>query len=95
VSAAVDAASIPLSCFVAMLLDQYYGIQEMALSGGDDYEILCTIPENRFDAFEAAARLAGVPVTSIGTVMAGSSAPRFIDADGAEIALPRLSYSHF
>jgi thiamine-monophosphate kinase len=65
------------------------------LSGGDDYEILCAIPENRFEAFERAARLAGIPVTSIGTVLAGSAAPRFIDAAGAEIVLPRLSYSHF
>jgi thiamine-monophosphate kinase len=68
---------------------------EAIVSGGDDYEILCTIPENRFEAFEAAARLAGVPVTSIGTVIAGSSIPRFIDRQGSEIALPRRSYSHF
>jgi thiamine-monophosphate kinase len=65
------------------------------VSGGDDYEILCTIAENRLNAFEAAASLAGVPVTSIGTVIAGSSIPRFIDGQGTEIALPRLSYSHF
>jgi thiamine-monophosphate kinase len=68
---------------------------ESILSGGDDYEILCTIPENRFDAFAEAATLAGVPVTSIGTIIAGIAVPRFIDGQGAEIALPRLSYSHF
>jgi thiamine-monophosphate kinase len=68
---------------------------ESILSGGDDYEILCTIAENRFEAFEAAAGLAGVAVTSIGTVIAGASIPRFIDGQGTEIALPRRSYSHF
>jgi thiamine-monophosphate kinase len=36
-----------------------------------------------------------VPVTSIGTIIAGVAVPRFIDGQGAEIALPRLSYSHF
>ena len=95
VSAVIDAQSVPLSDTAQSLLACGAVGIEAILSGGDDYEILCTIPENRFDAFEAAAQRAGVPVTSVGTVMAGSSAPRFIDAEGAEIVLPRLSYSHF
>jgi thiamine-monophosphate kinase len=45
--------------------------------------------------FAQAAGLAGVAVTSIGTVIAGTAAPRFLDAQGREIALTRLSYSHF
>jgi thiamine-monophosphate kinase len=36
-----------------------------------------------------------VAVTSIGTVIAGASPPRFLDGQGSEIALSRLSYSHF
>jgi thiamine-monophosphate kinase len=47
------------------------------------------------EAFVDAAQLAGVPVTSIGTVIAGAAAPKFLDAEGSEIALSRLSYSHF
>jgi thiamine-monophosphate kinase len=65
------------------------------VSGGDDYEILSAIPENRWAAFVQAAGVAGVAVTSIGTVIAGTSVPRFLDGQGSEIALPRLSYSHF
>ena len=95
VSAIVNAPTIPFSGTLAMLIDQYYGILEFAVSGGDDYEILCTIPENRFDAFAQAASVAGIPVTSIGTIIAGIAFPRFIDGQGAEIALPRRSYSHF
>ena len=38
---------------------------------------------------------AAVAVTSIGTIIAGSPVPRFLDAEGRAIALPRLSYSHF
>ena len=41
------------------------------------------------------AGLAGVAVTSIGTVIAGVPAPRFLDAQGREIPLKHLSYSHF
>jgi thiamine-monophosphate kinase len=95
VSAAIDAQSIPLSGPARTLLSSGAVGIESIVSGGDDYEILCTIPENRLEAFTEAASLAGVPVTSIGTIIAGSSVPRFIDGQGAEIALPRLSYSHF
>jgi thiamine-monophosphate kinase len=95
VSAVIDAPSIPLSEAAAALLARgTVGIGAI-VSGGDDYEILCTIPEDRFEAFVQAAGQAGVAVTSIGMVVAGSSVPRFLDGEGREIALPRLSYSHF
>jgi thiamine-monophosphate kinase len=95
ISAAIDAQSIPLSGPAQSLLSSAAASIESIVSGGDDYEILCTIPENRFEAFAQAAMLAGVAVTSIGTIIAGPAVPRFIDGQGAEIALPRLSYSHF
>jgi thiamine-monophosphate kinase len=95
VSAAIDAQSIPLSGAARSWVSRGAVGIESIVSGGDDYEILCTIAEHRFEAFAEAAKLAGVAVTSIGTVIAGSSVPRFIDAQGRAIALKRLSYSHF
>src|SRR5260370_9177551 len=95
VSAVIAARSVPLSAGAATLLALGAGGIEGIVSGGDDYEILCAIPENRFEAFADAARQAGVAVSCIGTVIAGSSVPRFLDNEGREIALQRLSYSHF
>ena len=95
VSAVIDAPGIPLSAPAASLLARGTVGIERIVSGGDDYEILCAIAENRFEAFAQAADRAKVAVTSIGTVIAGASAPRFLDAQGREIPLPRLSYSHF
>ena len=95
VSAVIDARSIPLSAAAATLLTRGTVGIEAIVSGGDDYEILCAIPEASVEAFVQAAGLVGVTVTSIGTVIAGPSAPRFLDARGREIALERLSYSHF
>ena len=95
VSAIIDAPSIPLSAPAATLLARgAVGIPAI-VSGGDDYEILGAIPENRFEAFAQAAVRAAVPVASIGTVIAGTSASKFLDGQGREIPLPRLSYSHF
>jgi thiamine-monophosphate kinase len=95
VSAVIDAPGIPLSAAAASLLARGSVGIEALVSGGDDYEILCAIPENQFGAFAQAAAAAGVAVTSIGTIIAGTSAPKFLDAKGSEIPLSRLSYSHF
>jgi thiamine-monophosphate kinase len=95
VSARVNAADIPLSAAAAELLARDVAGLEAVISGGDDYEILCTIPEDRFGAFARAAEAAGIPVTSIGAVVTGLAAPRFVDREGRELALQRLSYSHF
>ena len=95
VSAVIDVPSIPLSPATAALLARGTVGIETIVSGGDDYEILCAIPEDSCEAFAQAADQAGVAVTSIGMVVAGSSVPSFLDGEGREIALPRLSYSHF
>jgi thiamine-monophosphate kinase len=95
VSAAIDAQSIPWSAAAAALLARGTVGVEAAVSGGDDYEILCTIPELSFEVFAQQAALTGVAVTSIGTVIAGPSPPKFLDGQGREIGLARLSYSHF
>jgi len=95
VSAVIDAPSIPLSPAAAALLARGTVDIETIVSGGDDYEVLCTIPEDSFEAFVQAAGQAGVAVSSIGVIVAGSSVPSFLDGEGREIALPRLSYSHF
>ena len=95
VSTAIDLASIPLSDAARDLVSRGVVGVEALIAGGDDYEILCTIPEDRVEAFTRAAFGAGVAVTSIGTVIAGTSAPKFIDKQGREVALERLSYSHF
>ena len=95
ISAVIDVPAIPLSAPAAALLAHGTVGIEALVSGGDDYEILCAIPEDRFEAFAQAAGIAGVAVTSIGTMIAGAAAPTFLDAQGSQIALKRLSYSHF
>ena len=95
VSAVIDLESIPISTAARDLVSRRIVGIETLIAGGDDYEVLCAIPEDRVEAFAEAARLAGVQVTSIGMVVAGVSAPKFIDGQGWELALERLSYSHF
>ncbi len=94
VSAVVNAGALPLSAPArALLAERRVGLEAL-VSGGDDYEILCTIPENRLGPFTDAAARAGVPAAVIGTIEAGTSGPRLFDGT-REISLSRLSYSHF
>jgi thiamine-monophosphate kinase len=95
VSAAIHAPSIPLSKPAAVLLSRGIVSLESLISGGDDYEILCAIPEASFEAFSQAARKVGVAATAIGAIIAGSAVPSFLDAHGREVALKRRSFSHF
>jgi thiamine-monophosphate kinase len=95
VSAIIEAPRIPISAAGSAVLGRgVLGIERL-LSGGDDYEILCTVPEARVTRIAQAAQRAGVALTTIGRVIAGTAAPRFLDAAGQEIALTRRSYSHF
>jgi thiamine-monophosphate kinase len=95
VSARVEVVSVPLSAVAIKALAQGAADLETVLAGGDDYEILCSVPENRWDAFVAAAGAARVPVTAIGRIVAGDEAPGFVDGTGQKVVLKRLSYSHF
>ena len=95
VSATINSASIPLSKAARILLDAGQVDIEDIVAGGDDYEVLCSIPENRWGAFTAEAARAGVTVACIGGVAVGDAAPVFVGPNGKPIALKRLSYSHF
>jgi len=95
VSAVVEAAAVPLSQPARAWLTREPEAIATLVSGGDDYEILCAVPENRRAAFEAAASACGVAVAVIGRIISGEEPPRLIDAGSREIALKRRSYSHF
>jgi thiamine-monophosphate kinase len=95
VSAVIELEQVPLSPATWDLVSRGVVGRETLIAGGDDYEILCTMAEERVAPFTQAAWVAGVAVSSIGTVVAGNAAPKFIDKAGLEIALERLSYSHF
>lgn len=95
VAAVIEAAMLPLSAPASALLDAGMIGIETLVAGGDDYEILCTMPEERVASFMAQGEEAGVAAAVIGEIVAGEAQVRFVDAEGGEIALKRHSYSHF
>ena len=94
VAADINIASVPLSDAAKAVIAGDAAALESVLTGGDDYEIICTVPKDKGGSFRAAAMAAGIPVTEIGQVRAGEGA-RFIDASGKPLAFKRASFSHF
>lgn len=94
VGAVVHVAQVPLSKAARTVVAADPGMIETVLTGGDDFEVIATIPARALAPFQAMARRAGVSVTEIGRVTAGQGA-RFVAANGRELRFKRASFSHF
>ena len=90
VAATLEVASLPLSPVARGIP----GAREAALAGGDDYELLFTVPPARRGEIEALAATLGHGLTRIGRIEPGSGV-RVIDPDGRERPLDRLGWRHF
>jgi len=93
-SARIEATLTPLSPEARLVVDAEPGWIEAILAGGDDYEILASVPDAKKAGFEADAQAAGVPVARIGAVSSGGDGLTIIDADGKPMTLSRLGYDH-
>jgi thiamine-monophosphate kinase len=94
VGATIEAARVPLSLAGGAAVAADPSLLVVALTGGDDYELLFTAPPATADAL---ARLSGdlkVPVTAIGRVDAGAGV-RIIDETGHDLSLGADGYRHF
>jgi thiamine-monophosphate kinase len=94
VAAEIEAERVPLSDAAKAVLAAEPAMLETALTGGDDFEIVCTVPSAKAASFRAAAQAAKVAVTEIGEIKAGDGAC-FVGAAGQALAFKRASFSHF
>lgn len=94
VSGDLDLDRVPLSAAVRAAVEAAPELLLAAATGGDDYEVLCSVAPERFSAFQRQCEAAKVPVAAIGRVTAGD-APLAVRRDGAEIAVEHGSFSHF
>jgi thiamine-monophosphate kinase len=95
VSADVEVGEVPLSAAVHQAVGADAALIEPVLTGGEDYEILCTVSPAMMRDFTAAAALSGVPVTGIGRILEGDAPPRFLDKSKQSLRFVRRGYSHF
>lgn len=65
---------------------------ELALSGGEDYELLFTASA---ETIEEVKKLASLPVTIIGEITRGTGKIELVDAQGKTFNLPQTGWDHF
>lgn len=96
VSATVRIDDIPLSQAARSALKGEHGLLgPCVLGGGDDYELVFTVPPDKADQAHQAGERAGTAVSVIGAVEAGAGAVRFLDGDGHEVVPLHAGYRHF
>ena len=95
ITGAIDLARLPLSLAARAMAQHDAKLIATIATGGDDYEIACTIAPDQTAAFETAAKAAGIAVTCIGECRAGEGDADSLGLDGRPMMLTRGSFSHF
>jgi len=87
--------AVPLSGAVAALLagEPEYFIK--AITGGDDYEILMTVPAEAAKPFETDCHARGVGITCIGHITPRTDGVKVTGSDGRALPLDHPGYEHF
>jgi thiamine-monophosphate kinase len=91
VGAIIHAACVPRSAAYKKLRGT---TDLLAVHGGEDYELLFTVPERQLARLARSARRLGCPVTRLGYVTHGGGV-RLLDADGRPLRPGRRGYDHF
>jgi thiamine-monophosphate kinase len=93
-SAVIELAQVPVSPAARKLVEGDGALLHRMVTGGDDYEILCTVPPPRLDMLRKEADRVGIPIAVIGQVVPGDDRPVF-RLGGVERRYDVGSYAHF
>jgi thiamine-monophosphate kinase len=93
VGSEVELESLPASPALIAAFDAQRR-QATQATGGDDYELCFTAPQDARDAVERIAVLSATPITRIGRILA-SRGTRALRADGSEWIAPSAGFVHF
>ena len=91
--AVIEAALVPLSAQARQAIDGAPALIEAALAGGDDYELVFSVPSGHVEALERLAINVGIAVTRIGAIVAGEGV-RVIDRAGRDVTPRRPGFRH-
>ncbi len=93
VGARLEQGQFPLSSGFSKALVQDPGLFELALCGGEDYELLFTVPADKEHLLSTL--VADVPVTRIGTVTEADQGLLLVDEAGQMRTLKAKGFNHF
>ena len=87
------AETVPLSPAATAAVAFDPAMLRVVVSGGDDYEVLCTVAPGAVAGLKAAAAEAGIALTAIGMVL-GEPGPLAVELHGTPFAVGPGAYSH-
>jgi len=87
--------AVPLSDAARAMIGLDPALLDLALTGGDDYEILAAVPPEKAEAFEQEALHCQVPVARIGHLLREGSGAVWRMGSGLEKRFARRSFAHF
>jgi len=96
VGAELDLEQIPISAACrAFAKSRRLDPVQLALAGGEDYELLFTVSSTKQPVLERQARARGFRIACIGTIRPGRFGMRMKSGDGMTKPIPMTSYEHF
>jgi len=94
--AQVQLPKIPLSQEYLKTIEQYHSDRYgLALSGGEDYELLFTSPPGKEKAIKKLAAELDTPMTLIGEIVEAPRGVTLVGADGKKIPVEQRGHDHF
>jgi thiamine-monophosphate kinase len=94
-AAHIETGRVPLSRPALKAIAAEPALLTIALTGGDDYEILAAVSEPKRSLFTLKAAQAGIPVAEIGRFASGAPGVSVTGPDGRPMSFARSSYAHF
>lgn len=94
VGAVIEADAVPASAALRKAVADQRRRRELQLAGGDDYELLFTVPRRREFRVPGIAAKLRLPLTRIGTITR-DRALVVRDSDGRRVRVGRGGYEHF
>ena len=93
--AVIDQRQIPLSEEVKNHLQSTTDDNNVILHGGEDYELLFTVPQQHCAAMEPLSRQLNLPLSRIGTMLAANNGLNLIDLNGNQQPFQAVGFNHF
>jgi thiamine-monophosphate kinase len=93
VGAEITVEDVPLSDSAQSVISENPQLLETALTGGDDYEILFTVSQDKLSDFQKVAAKTNLSITQIGRISSGSQVV-VLDGEGNSLSFQQPSYIH-
>ncbi len=95
VGALIELGALPLSERFRAAMEQEADLIDLALGGGEDYELLFTASPKRAGEVEALSRRLGLPLQRVGVVTGEARNLTLLDGSGKSYPCRRTGFNHF